>query len=100
VSVTFRFGKHKGNSVEWVFFHDPGYIWWLTHKKADLRGPLGIRFDHPSFYTPDYFRGYDKTGAKILISEVKHAYFGSGSARLTQKRMEEFFNNPANFVSF
>ncbi len=54
----------------------------------------------PSFYTPDLFRNYDKTGAAIMISAIKHAYFGSSSARMNQKRLEEFFDDPANFVSF
>jgi len=54
----------------------------------------------PSFYTPDIFQSYDKTGARIMVDAIKHTYFGSSSARMTQNRMEEFFDNPENFVSF
>lgn len=54
----------------------------------------------PSFYSPDVFRKYDKTGAKFLVDEIKRVYFGSSSCRLTQKRMENFFNDKDNFVHF
>ena len=154
--VEFPFGKHKGKTVEWIFFHDPGYVWWLIQERVELRGAVRARFEQlvqrasplripglcpwcntrpitrmfstlhisgglagvsfdcdeceaqggslstpsvPSFYTPDRFRSYDKTGADIMIGAIKHAYFGSRSARMTQKRMEEFFDNPDNFVS-
>ena len=152
------FGKHEGRTLEWIFFHDPGYIWWLIEEEVDLRedevkerfdqlvrrashlripglcpwckerpvtrmflthprggGLAAVTFDCdvceplggstsveciPSFYTPDHFRSYDKTGAEIMIAAIKYAYFGSSSARMTQKRMEDFFDDPNNFVAY
>lgn len=41
---------------------------------------------------------YDKLGSKNLISSVKYALFGSTTARMSQKRCEEFFDDPTNFV--
>lgn len=54
----------------------------------------------PSFFTPDYYRNYDKMGAKFMIDSIKHAYFNDSSYKMTQKRMEDFFNNPQNFTQF
>lgn len=54
----------------------------------------------PSFLEGDYFRNYDKTGNTILIRAIKRAYFGSPSIRMNQERMEEFFENPENFIQF
>ncbi len=52
----------------------------------------------PSFYTPDFFRSYDKTGARFLVSAIKRAYFGE-RVRMTQKKMEEFFDEPGHFMN-
>jgi hypothetical protein len=52
----------------------------------------------PSLCNPSVFRKYDKTGGKFLVDAVKRAYFGP-NVNMTQKRMEEFFNNPNNFVN-
>jgi len=41
---------------------------------------------------------YDKLGGKTLIAAAKSALFGSRSARMTQKRCEDFFDDPSNFV--
>ncbi len=54
----------------------------------------------PGFYTPDIYRGYDKTGGKFLVQAIKYAFFGDESYRITKKRAEDFFNNPQNFVNF
>lgn len=54
----------------------------------------------PSFFTPDYYRNYDKTGARFLIDAIKWAYYRNSSERMTQQKMEDFFNNPNNFVNF
>jgi len=51
----------------------------------------------PAFYTPDFFRTYDKLGGRILVGAIKRAYFGS-NARMIQAKMEEFFDNSRNFV--
>lgn len=150
------FGKHEDRTLEWLFFNDPGYVWWMINKGAidKLTGLARNRLDdlvrrashlkipgrcrhctrpisrmslteHPSgglavvdffcgkcrhdgsssvlvrpaFYTPDFFKPYDKTGAKFLVNEIKSAYFGK-KQRMTQARMEEFFDNPNNFVTF
>ncbi|MEW6675438.1 MAG: hypothetical protein AB1348_05480 [Nitrospirota bacterium] len=42
----------------------------------------------PAFFTPDYYRNYDKTGAKFLIDAIKYAYFKNSSIRMTQKKKE------------
>jgi len=52
----------------------------------------------PSFFQGDYFRNYDKTGNTILVRTIKKAYFGSPSVKMSQERIEEFFDNPANFM--
>jgi hypothetical protein len=65
--------------------------------------PLGssqTAYFKASFFSPDYFRNYDKFGAKELTKAIKFAYFGESSYRMTQKRMEDFFNNKSNFVDF
>ena len=54
----------------------------------------------PSFLQGDYFRDYDKTGNAILLKAIKRVYFGNWSVRLTQERMEEFFETPGNFMAF
>lgn len=151
--------KYPKKTIEWVFFHDPGYIYWMIEKDAqyNLKPLVKKRFDDlvkrashlkipglcpwcklrpvtrmflvqhisgglarvdfdceechpmggspalplkPSFYSPDVFRKYDKTGSKFLVDEIKRVYFGSSSYRLTQKRLEDFFNDRDNFVNF
>jgi hypothetical protein len=54
----------------------------------------------PGFFTPDLYRSYDKTGARFMVRSIKHAYFGDVSHRMTQARLEAFFDNPTNFVNF
>lgn len=150
------FGKHMDRTLEWLFFNDPGYVWWMLDKGAEkqLQGAARTRFDklvrcarhlaipghcdhcnqpvsrmsltrhisgglaradffcsschhdggslsiltRPSFYTPDFFRNYDKLGGKFLVDSIKYRYFGS-KVRMTQAKMEEFFDNPNNFVN-
>jgi|ADurb_Gel_03_Slu_FD_contig_51_1641286_length_564_multi_1_in_0_out_0_1 hypothetical protein len=162
MSVKLRHGKHKGKSVESLFFSDPGYVYWMVKKgihedakwfsfdeqarfqtllrrASHLRIPglcpwCGLRpvsrmfmtihasgglatvsFDcsvcepsgssfstpmKPSFYTPDIFRSYDKTGGKVLVQAIKRAYFGNKSHRMTDQRLSEFWDNKDNFVDF
>ena len=149
------FGRYKDKTLEWLFFHDPGYVWWMIAEDAtkNLRGPARARFDQlvrrakhlaipgkckhcnravsrmsvsehpsgglarvdffcdacdlggsrsfltiPSFYTPDFFRNYDKLGGKFLSDAIKQAYYGP-KVRMTQAKMEEFFDDPNNFVN-
>jgi hypothetical protein len=151
------FGKHADRTLEWIFFNDPGYPWWMIEKGAakNLSSSARIRFDtlirrakhlrvpgkckhcpepvermaltrhvsgglalveffcgrchydsgssaymKPAFYTPDFFRNYDKTGGLFLVRAIKHKYFGADPPRMTQKVMEEFFDTPANFIDF
>ena len=65
----------------------------LTHLERPFSDPL-----IPSFLQGDYFRNYDKTGNKFLIRAIKLAYFGSSSIKMSRERMEEFFDNPDNFM--
>lgn len=148
-------GKHRGRTLEWLFFNDPGYVWWRIDQGArqNLKGAARARFDqlvqrakhlaipgtckhcrqpvsrmsltvHPSgglaavdffcpqcqhdggtlsvlttpaFYTPDFFKGYDKLGAKFLVDAIKYAYVGR-KVRMTQAKMEKFFDEPSHFV--
>lgn len=152
-------GKHAERTLEWLFFNDPGFVWWLLNKpdqldrlSAPARGRLDdlvrrarhlvlpgrcprcrkkpitrmlwtehrsgglARVDFrcedcgadsdspfistvPSFDTPDVFRSYDKLGGDFLVKAIKRAYFGADPPRMTQKKMEEFFDNPANFAN-
>lgn len=152
------FGKHADRTLEWLFFNDPGYVWWMLDSGADakLKGGARRRFDDlvrrakhlripgackhcrnpisrmsltrhtsgglavidffcttcrhdggslsvlttPAFYTPDFFRSYDKTGARSMVEAIKHAYYGTKPPRMTQAKMEEFFHCPAHFVNF
>lgn len=160
--IKLYFGKHKGKTLEWIFFHDPEYIKWIVengiHKdpfkftaegRARLEklvkrashlkipgfcercgekpitkmslvlhtsgGLVGVEFHceecrpresyystplNPSLLESDYFRSYNKMGAKILIRAIKGKYFGDSTIRLSQRRLEEFFDNPNNFVNF
>lgn len=161
MAVMIRFGKHEGKTVEYIFFNDPGYIYWMVEEgihedpkkfspaeqnriKVLLRRAAHIKvpglctwckqrpvtrmfltmhhggglakadFDcekcspegsvslpvNPGFWTPDIFRNYDKTGAKFLIHSVKFAFFQDVSYRMTEKRVEEFWENPDHFVNF
>jgi len=52
----------------------------------------------PGFYSPDLFRNYDKLGGKFLVDAIKYAYYGK-KVRMTQAKMEEFFDEPSNFVN-
>lgn len=157
MSFKLGFGKHKEKTLEWIFFNDPGYVWWMLDNGAEkhLYGSARTRFDKlvrrarhltipghcdhcsqpvtrmsltrhvsgglaradffcsschhdggslsilttPAFYTPDFFRNYDKLGGKFLVDAIKFRYFGS-KVRMTQAKMEEFFDNPHNFVNF
>jgi hypothetical protein len=40
---------------------------------------------------------YDKLGCSSLVSSAKCVLFGSKSARMTQTRCEQFFDDPKNF---
>lgn len=65
--------------------------------RCDLGGVRSVLVP-PSFYTPDFFRSYDKLGGKFLVDAIKRAYYGP-KVRMTQVKMEEFFDTPSNFVN-
>lgn len=52
----------------------------------------------PGFYTPDIFRGYDKTGGRFLVEAIKYEFFREKSYRMTKKRVRAFWDNPDNFA--
>jgi hypothetical protein len=147
------FGEHKEKTLEWLFFHDLRYVWWMIDKGGakKLSVPALKRFNKlvrrashlvipgkclhcpepasrmslaqhpgsrgltrvdffcdqchqgsgcdlvpPSFCRPDMFKRYNKQGAECLVRAIKEAYFG-GEVRMTQARMEKFFNTAKNF---
>ena len=47
---------------------------------------------------PKQIASYDKLGCKNLISSLKYYIFGNKSARLTQKKCEDFFDDDNNFA--
>jgi hypothetical protein len=157
MSFKVGFGKHADRTLEWLFFNDPGYVWWMVENDAvgRLQGAARQRFDalvrrasgmkipghcahctrpvermsvtkhpsgglarvdffcgechhdgprsllvRPSFYTPDFFKSYDKLGGEFLVDAIKHRYYGSKVPRMTQKAMETFFSTRENFVTF
>ncbi|MDX6383647.1 MAG: Exodeoxyribonuclease X-like C-terminal [Blastocatellia bacterium] len=34
MAYTLGFGKYKDRTIEWLFFNDPGYVWWMIDKGA------------------------------------------------------------------
>jgi len=55
----------------------------------------------PSFFPPpDSVINYDKTAFKILLDAIRQVYFGGTSVKLTQGRLEEFFDNHQYFINF
>lgn len=154
VYVFLRFGKHLGRSLEWLAFHDPGYLAYMQannivpsnmpehfeevliradnlaipgiclwckvrpitrlclhrHRASGGIGAVGFDCDEcqptnngwtmmrPSFLAVSYYKSYDKTGGEILVNAIKAVYFGSSHHRITEKRAQEFFENPTNFT--
>jgi hypothetical protein len=47
---------------------------------------------------PRILKEYDKFGNNLLISKIKHYYFGNSSYLMTKKRCEDFYDNEDNFV--
>jgi len=153
MAYTLGFGKYRDRTLEWLFFNDPGYVWWMIDKGANMnvKGAARTRFDqlvrrarhlaipgkcrhcdkpvsrmsliesgglarvdffcdrchHDSgsyllataaFYTPDFFKNYDRLGGKIVVDAIKWAYYRT-KVRMTQRKMEEFFNEPSHFLN-
>jgi hypothetical protein len=47
---------------------------------------------------PRRIKSYDKLGCKNMISSFKFALFGNGSARMSKRRCESFFDDAQNFA--
>jgi hypothetical protein len=41
------FGRYADKTIEWIFFNDAGYVWWMIQKGVEdrLRGAARQRFD-------------------------------------------------------
>ncbi|MCX5799641.1 MAG: hypothetical protein NTU90_08795, partial [Proteobacteria bacterium] len=73
------------------------------HFDCDVCRPDGSSFSlphTPSFFPPFSEMNFDKTAYRLLLDSIRQVYFGSTSVKLTQGRLEEFFNNQQNFVDF
>jgi len=150
------FGKHKDETLEWLFFNDPGYVRWMVDKGVarEFSGIVRSRFEYlvlramnlavpgkcrncnrpisrmrltknasgklaqvdflcdkcpqiggsrplvtmPAFFVPDFFKSNDKRGEKALVDSIKYAFYGK-KMRMTQEKMEEFFDGLSNFVN-
>ncbi len=55
---------------------------------------------NPTLLIVGLVKGSDKLSQTIILDHIKRAYFTSTSHRLTQKRLEEFFDDPNNFAIF
>lgn len=55
-----------------------------------------IRSDVLNLAAPRGIKGYDKLGCRLMLKTFKHYWFGGKS--FTKARVENFFNDPANFV--
>jgi len=42
-------------------------------------------------------KGFDKTGCRILIKQVKSCLFGSRNYKMTKEQCEDFFDDDSNF---
>jgi hypothetical protein len=71
---------------------------WFTCSEHIFRTEGTMYEGPPSLCPPGVYTRYDKKGQKIVLSAFKQAFFGSAKYRLTQKRMEAFFNAPDNFT--
>lgn len=60
-------------------------------------GPRGV-IRRPSLFAGRTFHPRDKTGDRVVLRAVKTAYFGTPSARMTQGRLEAFFDDLCNFT--
>jgi hypothetical protein len=77
-------------------------------RAAALRGPISSAksvimrlalfrlLTTAAFYTPDFFKSYDKIGKRFLVDTIKRAYCGK-KVRMIQAKMERFFDEPSRF---
>jgi hypothetical protein len=94
--------NRKKWAVEYVFDRDGRFERWDI-VKADSWMHRGSgyreRSDCLDLFTVAERKTYDKGGNKKLIRGFRRLYFGSASARMTERRCEAFFDNDDNFVS-
>src|ERR1700719_2286342 len=88
-------------AIEYVFDRDGRFERWdivkadsWMHRGSDYRE----RSDHLDLFIVAERRTYDKGGNKKLLRGFRGCYFGSATARMTERRCEAFFNNDKNFV--
>ena len=65
----------------------------ISVAKAEPHQTIG----YSAFYPPDFFE-LRPLGGTFLVDAIKYAYFGN-KVTMTQAKMEEFFDNPSNFVN-
>ena len=54
--------------------------------------------DRIDMYYPKTLKGYDKTGYKIFIRNLKIHIWESENNQITRKRCDDFFSDDANFI--
>lgn len=60
------------------------------------RGPRTV-VRTPGFMGSTTFHPYDKAAGRILVGAIKCAYFGDSSERMTQRKLERFFDDAGSF---
>jgi hypothetical protein len=87
--------------VEYVFDRDGRFERWEI-VKADSWMHRGSNYRERSDYLDLFIvaarKTYDKGGNKKLLRGFRRCYFGSGTARMTERRCEAFFDGDGNFV--
>jgi hypothetical protein len=88
-------------SVEYIFDRDGRFERWeivkadsWMHRGSDYRE----RSDYLDLFIVATQKAYDKGGNKKLLRGFRRWYFGSATARMTERRCEAFFDNDGNFV--
>ena len=74
-----------------------------VHFDCDRCRPEGSSYSQPflpSLFVLDDLAYHHDSDMKVFVAAIKRAYFGKTSVKLTQKRLEEFFDDPDNFVNY
>jgi hypothetical protein len=69
MAYTLGFGKYKDRTLEWLFFNDPGYVWWMIDKGAEknLKGAGRTRLMPYAFDQPDNAARLERLGVARVI---------------------------------
>jgi hypothetical protein len=93
--------NRKKWAVEYVFDRDGRFERWdivkadsWMHRGCDYRE----RSDHLDLFIVAARKTYDKGGNKKLLRGFRRRFFGSATARMTERRCEAFFDSDENFV--